>query len=91
MEAEDHIVQSHRFHMFSDRIYIRMCNVSKFYDFFPLFVLVIFGKETKGTWEVNIRKDLRNIGCRDGNWVKQAQDRVQWLAVVMMVMNSRVR
>jgi hypothetical protein len=29
--------------------------------------------------------DLREIGCDDGRWMELAQDRVQWLAVVLAV------
>jgi hypothetical protein len=29
--------------------------------------------------------DLRDVGCEDGNWIEKAQDRVQCVAVVMMV------
>jgi hypothetical protein len=41
-------------------------------------------------WEDNIKMDLREIGVDGANWIQLAQDRVQWLAFVKTVMNSRV-
>jgi hypothetical protein len=41
-------------------------------------------------WEDNIKKDLREIGINGANWIQLAQDRVQWLTFVNMVMNCRV-
>jgi hypothetical protein len=40
-------------------------------------------------WEDNIKMDLREIGIDGANWIKLAQDRVQWRALVNMVMNLR--
>jgi hypothetical protein len=34
--------------------------------------------------------DLREIGCEDGKWIELAQDRVQWWAFVLAVLNLRV-
>jgi hypothetical protein len=34
-----------------------------------------------------MKMDLREIGIDGVNWVELAQDRVQWLAFVTMVMN----
>jgi hypothetical protein len=34
--------------------------------------------------------DLREICCEDGRWMKLAQDRVQWQALVLAVLNLRV-
>ena len=31
--------------------------------------------------------DLREIGCEDGRWMELAQDRVQWPAFVLAVLN----
>jgi hypothetical protein len=42
-------------------------------------------------WEDNIKMDLREIGIDGVNWVRLAQDRVQWRAFVNTVMNLRVR
>ena len=33
--------------------------------------------------------DLREIGCEDGRWMELAQDRLQWLAVALAVLNFR--
>jgi hypothetical protein len=41
-------------------------------------------------WEDNIKMDLREIGIDGANWIKVAQDRVQWRACVNTVMNLRV-
>jgi hypothetical protein len=41
-------------------------------------------------WEDNIKMDLREIGIKGANWIKLAQDRVQWDAFVKTVMNLRV-
>jgi hypothetical protein len=41
-------------------------------------------------WEDNIKIDLREIGIDGENWIRLAQDRVQWRAFVNTVMNLRV-
>jgi hypothetical protein len=41
-------------------------------------------------WEDGIRMDLREIGLRSVVWMRLAQDRDQWWAVVSVVMNPRV-
>jgi hypothetical protein len=38
-------------------------------------------------WEDNIKMDLREIGIDGVNWIRLAQDRVQWQAFVNMVIN----
>jgi hypothetical protein len=40
-------------------------------------------------WEDNIRMDLREIGIDGANWIRLAQDGVQWRAFVYTVMNLR--
>jgi hypothetical protein len=40
-------------------------------------------------WEDNIQMDLREIGIDGANWIRLAQDRVQWRAFVNIVMNLR--
>jgi hypothetical protein len=41
-------------------------------------------------WEDNIKMDLRERGIDGANWIRLAQDRVQWQACVNTVMNLRV-
>jgi hypothetical protein len=41
-------------------------------------------------WEDNIKMDLREIGIDGANWIRLAQDRVQWRAFANTVMNLRV-
>jgi hypothetical protein len=40
-------------------------------------------------WENNIKTDLGEIGIDGANWIRLAQNRVQWWAFVNMVMNLR--
>jgi hypothetical protein len=47
------------------------------------------GRPTR-RWEDNIKMDLREIGIDEANWIRLAQDRVQWRAYVNTVMNLRV-
>jgi hypothetical protein len=41
-------------------------------------------------WEDWIRMDLREIGLGDVDWIRLAQDRDRWRAIVCAVMNLRV-
>jgi hypothetical protein len=41
-------------------------------------------------WEDGIRMDLREIGLACVDWIRLAQDRDRWRAVVSAVMNLRV-
>jgi hypothetical protein len=41
-------------------------------------------------WEDNIKLDLRETGIDGANWIRLAEDRVQWRAFVNTVMNLRV-
>jgi hypothetical protein len=41
-------------------------------------------------WEDNIKLDLREIGIDRVNWIRLAQDRVQWRAFVNTVMYLRI-
>jgi len=34
--------------------------------------------------------DLREMGCEDRRWMELAQDRVQWQALVLTVLNRLV-
>jgi hypothetical protein len=44
---------------------------------------------TRRMWENNIKMDLRVIGIDGSKWIRLAQDRVQWRAFVISVMNLR--
>jgi hypothetical protein len=41
-------------------------------------------------WEDKIKMDLREMGIDGANWIRLAQDRIQWRACVNMAMNLRV-
>jgi hypothetical protein len=41
-------------------------------------------------WEDNIKLDLRETEIDGANWIRLAEDRVQWRAFVNTVMNLRV-
>jgi len=52
------------------------------------------GKRPLGTprrkWEDNIKMDLQEVGGGRGDWMKLAQDRVRWWALVGTVRDFRV-
>jgi hypothetical protein len=41
-------------------------------------------------WVDNIKMDIREIGWDSMDWIKLAQDRDQWRALVNMVINFQV-
>jgi hypothetical protein len=41
-------------------------------------------------WEDNMKMDLREIGIDGANWIRLAQDRVQWRGCVNTIMSLRV-
>jgi len=41
------------------------------------------------SWLIS-KMDLMEIGCADGRWMELAQDRVQWWALVLAVLNRCV-
>jgi hypothetical protein len=45
-------------------------------------------EEREKDWGVTM--NVRETGCEDGRWIELAQDRVQWRALVLMVLNFRV-
>jgi hypothetical protein len=48
-----------------------------------------FGR-TKRRWDDDIKMDLQDVGCGGMYWIKLAQDRDKWRALVNVVMNLRV-
>jgi hypothetical protein len=44
----------------------------------------------RSRWEDNIKMDRREIGIDGANWIRLAQDSVQWRAFLNTVMNLRV-
>jgi hypothetical protein len=44
----------------------------------------------KHRWVDNIKRDLREMGWVDMDWIGLAQDRDQWRALVKMVLNLQV-
>jgi hypothetical protein len=52
------------------------------------------GPKVRDHWEDlgvdNIKLDIREIGINGANWIRLAQDRVQWRALVYTIMNLRV-
>jgi hypothetical protein len=44
----------------------------------------------KHRWEDNIKKDLREIGICEENWIRLAEDSVQWRAFVNTETNLQV-
>jgi hypothetical protein len=63
-------------------------------DVYRVLVGRLKGKRSLGSprcrWEDNINLDLREIGIYVANWIRLAQDRVQWRAFVNTVMNLLV-
>ena len=41
-------------------------------------------------WENNIKMDLQEVGCGGMDWIKLAQDRYRWQALMNVVMNVQV-
>jgi len=41
-------------------------------------------------WEDNIKMDLQEVGCWGMGWMRLAQDRDRWWALVNAVMNLQV-
>jgi hypothetical protein len=47
-------------------------------------------ERSRRRWENNIKIDLQEVGCGGMEWIKLAQDRGRWWALVNVVMNLRV-
>jgi hypothetical protein len=45
----------------------------------------------KRRWDDNITMDLQKVGCGDMDWIKLAQDRDRWRAIVNAAINLRVQ
>jgi hypothetical protein len=41
-------------------------------------------------WEDNIKMDLEEVGCGSMDWIRLAQDRDRWQALVNAVMDLKV-
>jgi hypothetical protein len=50
----------------------------------------VYTEDRKKRREGNIKMDLRETGCENGRWMELAQDRVQWQALVLAVLNLLV-
>jgi hypothetical protein len=48
-----------------------------------------FGRPRR-RWKDNIKMDLQVVGCGGMDWIKLAQDRDRWQALVNAIMNLRV-
>jgi hypothetical protein len=63
-------------------------------SFYRLLVGRFEGKRPLGRprrrWDDNIKMDLTEIGIEGANWIRLAQDRVQWRLFVKTVMNLRI-
>jgi hypothetical protein len=63
-------------------------------DVYRVVVGKLEGKRSLGRprrrWEDNIKRHLRETGIDGANWIRLAQDRVQWWAFMNTVMNLRV-
>jgi len=44
----------------------------------------------RSRWEDIIKMDFQEVGCGNMDWIKLAQDRDRWRALVIEVMNLRV-
>jgi hypothetical protein len=47
-------------------------------------------RRSRHRWEDNIKMDLKEVGCEAMDWIRLAQDRDRWRALVNAVMNFQV-
>jgi hypothetical protein len=52
-----------------------------------IYIQVVY--ESRRRWKDNIKLDFKETGIYGANWIRLAQDRVQWRAFVKTVMNLR--
>jgi len=64
---------------------LRERSFGKYFDWYKLIV-----GRARRRWEDYIKMDLQEFGCGIMNWIKLAQDRDSWRALVNAVMNLRV-
>jgi hypothetical protein len=68
--------------------------LSKDYEYVEILLEKTEGKKPlerpRHRWENNIKMDLQKVACRGLDWIKLAQDRKKWRALVNEVMNLRV-
>jgi hypothetical protein len=61
---------------------------------YRVWVRKLEGKKTLGRprsrWENNIKMNLQEVGCEVIDWIKLAQDRERWWALVNAVRDHRV-
>jgi hypothetical protein len=64
----------------------------RYINAYKILALKPLRKRSKIKSENNIKPktDLREIGCEVGRWMELAQDRVQWWALVLAMLNLRV-
>jgi hypothetical protein len=55
-----------------------------------MITVILIKMPTNNTVTSNIKIHLRETGCEDVDWIRLAQDRDQWWAVVNTVMNIPV-
>jgi hypothetical protein len=56
---------------------------------FSILIRDLLYASTDKEWD-NYKVELKKVGCDDGRWMELAQDRVQWQALVLAVLNLRV-
>jgi hypothetical protein len=70
----------------------KVCTLEATYCHFDshIFICIKYFFRRRRRWEDGIRIDLRETGFGGVDWIRLAQDRDRWRAVVSAVMNLRV-